>query len=182
MANLLDIIAAFLIGGILFLMIIGLNIRSSEAKFASDSELLLQRDAQTLAEILSHDLRKIGYGYSGTSIITADSTRLTFIADVDTNSVLDTITLYLGDPEEVTGTPNPRDRYLYRIINGVTSAGPVLGLVRLRFNYRDALSAITTNIPDIKYIEVQIWVETGYPVNDTYPFTYWEMKIKPRNL
>jgi len=182
MANLLDIIAAFLIGGILFLMIIGLNVRSSEAKFASDSELLLQRDAQTLAEILSHDLRKIGYGYSGTSILIADSTRLKFIADIDTNSVLDTVTLYLGNPEEVTGTPNPRDRYLYRIVNGVSSAGPVLGLVRLRFIYRDALSAITTVPADIKYIEVGIWVETSSPVNDNYPFTYWEMKIRPRNL
>ncbi len=182
MANLLDIIAAFLIGGILFLMIMNLNVYSSEAKFASDSELLLQRDAQTLAEILSHDLRKIGYGHTGTSILVADSQRIKFVADIDTNSVLDTVTLFLGSPDEVTGTPNPRDRYLYRIVNGVQSSGPVLGLVRLRFVYRDILSSVTTNIPDIKYVETEIWVETPHPVNDTYPFTYWEMKIRPRNL
>ncbi len=182
MSILLDIFGSTIIGGLIVLMLLNFNIFQSNTKFASDSELQLQQNAKTLAEIINYDLRKIGYDYSNTAFIEADSERISFYTDIDRNGSTDIVSYFLGDTSEVTETTNPKDRILYRVVNSDTIKGPSLGLTKAKFSYLDENLAETTTLSDIKYVRAELWIESIEPVGEEYLFTYWEMTINPRNL
>ena len=80
---LLDLMGSSLIAGILFLLILKLNLYSSTANYYSDNELRLQQNVKTLAEVINYDFRKIGYKYDWTAIVTAEPTRIQFYADME---------------------------------------------------------------------------------------------------
>jgi hypothetical protein len=192
---LLDLMGSTIIAGILFLLIFKLNLYSSNANYYSDNELKLQQNVKTLAEVINYDLRKIGYKYNGTAIVTAQPHRIEFYADMDApgtfgHGVMDFVEYYLGDSTEATGTVNQRDKVLYRVINHTdTLGGPTLGLVDLRFSYLNRQGIATAILDSIKYVKAEFWVEpyefvsdnaTGQP--DSSQFTYWELTINPRNI
>ncbi len=179
----LDIIGATIIGGVIIFMIINLNIYSSQKLFASGQELGLEQNAKTLAEIMDHDLRKVGFNYSGNPIEEMDSTHFTFHSDIDSNGVMDKVGFTCGDTTEMAATPNPNDIVLYRIINSDTSKGPSLGLTKLRFTYNDKHGNKTAYKDSVKYIKAEMWIESAEKTDEgKYLFTYWEMTINPRNL
>ena len=192
---LLDLMGSTLIAGIVFLLIFKLNLYSSSANFYSDNELRLQQNVKTLAEVMNHDLRKIGYKYDGTAIVTAEPSRLQFYADMNApgtygHGTMDFVEYYLGDSTQASSTANQRDKVLYRILNYTdTLGGPTLGLVDFKFSYLDSRGVITTYLDSIRYVKAEFWVEpyeyvsnylTGQP--DSSQFTYWELTINPRNL
>jgi len=179
---LLDIMGSTIIGGLIALMLINFNLFQSNTRFASNSELQLQQNAKTLAEIINHDLRKIGYDYDSTSIVQADSERVSFLSDIDRNGSTDVVSYFLGDTSEVTETTNPKDRILYRVVNSDTIKGPSLGLTKTKFSYLDEFYTETTTLSDIEYVRAELWIESIEPVGEEYLFTYWEMTINPRNL
>jgi len=179
---LLDIFASTIIGGLIALMLLNFNIFQSNTRFASNSELQLQQNAKTLAEIINHDLRKIGYDYDSTSIVQADSERVSFLSDIDRNGSTDVVSYFLGDTSEVTETTNPKDRILYRVVNSDTIKGPSLGLTKAKFSYLNEFYTETTTLSDIEYVRAELWIESIEPVSEEYLFTYWEMTINPRNL
>ncbi len=181
----LDIMGSFVIGGILALMLFNFNAYQSNTRYQSDSELQLQQNAKTLADIINYDLRKIGYDMERDSIwVETSSQRLSFYSDIDRDGTPDLVTYFLGDSTEstATATPNPRDKTLFRVVNSDTTGGPTLGLTKLIFLYMDESGNPTTVPSDIKYIKSEIWVESLEPVAGEYIFTYWEMTINPRNL
>lgn len=183
MAVLIDIFGSSLIAGIVFLLIFKINVFSSNQRFASDSELQLQQNAKTLAEMINYDLRKIGYEIERTHpFIEATSTRLKYYADMNRDGVEDSVTYFVGDSLQAVATTNPSDRVLYRVVNTDTTKGPTLGLTRLQFTYLNGMGVQTANLSDIRYVKAELWVETYEPVNDRYPYTYWELTINPRNL
>lgn len=192
---LIDIFGSIFIAGILLLMILKLNLFASNSSYYSDNELKLQQNAKTLAEIINYDLRKIGYNYDSTALIVAQPTRIKFYADMNPpgtagHGTVDVVEYYLGDSTEVTATPNPRDKILYRILNYVdTTGGPSLGLVDLKFSYLNSHGIATTSLDSVKYIKAEFWVEPYDPVTnfitgtkDSTVFTYWELTINPRNI
>jgi hypothetical protein len=142
----------------------------------------MQQSAKTLAEIVNNDFRKIGFNYDGISLITIESKKISFYADIDSNKVVDQVTYYISDSTLVSNTENPRDKVLIRVVNNDTSKGPSLGITDLKFSYRNTFGINTTVLDSIRYIKVEFWVEAPERVNNTYPFTYWEMTITPRNI
>lgn len=185
MDTIIDLIGATVIAGLVMLGIANLNVYSSQMRFKSDSDLKLQTDAKTISEILGNDLRKIGYGNSGTSIITAGEKEIKFYADIDSNNVVDIISYSLSDSNTVV-SENPNERILYRTVNSDTSKGPSLGMTNLKFTYKDANGNLTSDTAMIKYIKAEIWVQSSSKVNengtDKFISTYWELTINPRNI
>lgn len=179
---LLDIFGSTIIGGLIMMLILKLNIYSFHSRYASDTELELQQNAKTLAEILSYDLRKIGYEHQGDAIVEADSNRLKYYADINDDGFVNTVTYYVGDPSEVPQTSNPDDRILYRIVDSDTAGGPSLGLTRIKFSYLDKLGYETTDLSEIQYVRAELFLGSREKIQDEYKFTYWEMTINPRNL
>ena len=190
MAVLIDILGSSFIGGLVLLMILKLNLFASSNGVSSDNELKLQQNAKTLAEIINYDFRKIGYECDSTAIAIADSDKIKFYSDFDRNGSIDEVEYYASDSTKSLGTENPRDIVLYRKVNGVEYGGPSLGLTKIRFSYYDQYSVKTQVLQDIRYIKVELWVEStiremdNYFVNADHPyiFTYWEMTINPRNI
>lgn len=179
---LLDILGSSVVAGLIFLLIFKLNIYSFHSRYASDTELELQQNAKTLAEILSYDLRKIGYEHDGDAIVEADSNRISYYADIDGDSVANLITYFAGDTSEVPQTSNPKDIILYRVVDADTGGGPSLGLTKIRFSYLDKSFVETTEISEIQYIRAELFLESREKIQDEYKFTYWEMTINPRNM
>ena len=182
MGMLLDLMGSTIIGGLLTIMLLNFSLFQSNTSFSSDSELQMQQNAKTLAEILNYDLRKIGYQYDNTAFIEADSERISFYSDIDRNGSVDIVTYMLSDTSEASATTNPSDVVLYRIINSDTSKGPSLGLVKLKFSYLTGNGSETTTLSEIQYVKAELWIETIESVNGEYPFTYWEITTNPRNL
>ena len=178
----LDLMGSTIIGGLIVTMLINFNIFQSNTNFSSDSELQLQQNAKTLAEILNYDLRKIGYDCDSTAITVADSEKISFYSDIDRDGTLDQITYMVSDTSDAATTTNPEDIILYRIVNNDTSKGPSLGLTKLRLSYLDGVGSETTTLSNIKYVHAEMWIKSVEPVQDEYIFTYWEMTINPRNL
>jgi hypothetical protein len=190
MASIIDILGSSFIGGLLLLLLLKLNLFANSSGVTSDNELKLQQNAKTLAEIVNYDFRKIGYQCDSTAIAIADSNRIKFYADIDRDNIVDVLEYYTSDTTVATGTENPRDIILYRKFNGVAMGGPTLGLTRIKFTYLDQYNIVTNVLPHIKYVKVELWIESTIPemesnfVNPNHPylFTYWEMKINPRNI
>lgn len=194
MSIIIDILGSTFIGGMILMLLLQMNMSSSNASYSSDTELKLQQNAKTLAEVLNYDLRKVGYNYKGTAVITADSTRIKFYADMQAPGtagygVVDVVEYFLTDSTKATGTANPKDKVLVRVLNGTDSlSGPSLGLVKLRFSYLNSKSIKTTALDSIRYIKTELWVESADMVENRitekaeYPFTYWEFTIYPRNI
>lgn len=199
MSTLLDIFGSVVIAGMLFMLIIKLNLFSSQTGYSSDSELKLIQNTKTLAEIIDYDFRKIGYKYDGVAIEVADSNHIKFYADMQAPGtsgygIMDIVEYTVGNTSEVSGTVNPNDKIIKRTITtqGGTLLesmdGPSLGLVRIKFSYLDSTNVLTTLPSKICYIKTEMWVEgsdpipDAYTINSPYSKTYWEFTINPRNL
>jgi len=190
----IDILGSTFIGGFIILLILKLNLYSQNVSINSDTELKLQQNAKTLAEVLDYDLRKVGYNYDLTAFITVDSNKIKFYADMNEPGTagygtIDVVEYFLSDPTKAAGTTNPKDVVLTRVLNGTdTLSGPSLGLVKLKFSYYDHKYTKTSVTDSIKYIKAEFWVESLEPIEVNfgtqtgYPFTYWEMTINPRNI
>lgn len=182
MTTLLDILGSVVIGGIILFLMINFSVFQSSTSSSSDANLQIQQNAKTLAEMLSYDLRKIGYNYSANPLITAESKKISFHADIDRDGIDDIVTYLISDSTQAELTEKSNDILLMRIINEDSSSGPTLGLIDAKFSFFDSVHVITSDLAKIKYIKTELWIESIYPVDNKYPFTYWEMTINPRNL
>ncbi len=193
MQTILDLLGSFFIGGILLLMIMNFNLYTLSTSISSDKELVLQQNAKTIAEIVSRDLRKIGYNYTGSAIITADSNKIKYYADMQApgtagHGVIDVVEYVVVSADEKSGGDSTNVN-LVRIMNSVdTLYGPHLGLTKFKFSYFDRYGVTTAIKDSIKYVKAEFWVHPTIkfknvfitPVDST--FTYWELTISPRNI
>jgi hypothetical protein len=190
MASLIDIITAAVIGAAIILMIIGLNfyIESSSRDIINSS--IAQSNVTNVGSILQFDFYKIGYRVSSNKIGLADSTRILYYSDFDDNSVVDSIYYYLGPTSELTSTPNPNDRLLYRVQNNETPRSSNAGVVDFKLTYYDstgtklAYSSLTSQAirNSIRSIEVYLKIEASSSVEGTYAGIEWKKNIRPKNL
>lgn len=193
MPVLIDLLGSSFIGGMILLMILQMNLFMSNARYSSDNELRMQQNTKTMADIINHDFRKIGYDHSGTSILIAEKEKIKFVGDLERPGqtgygTIDTVEYYV-DSSHSSSTSNPRDIILVRVLNNKDFiSGPSLGLVKLNFTYLDSLSTPTTDLSKIKFIKTELWVEPEENVNNFVTgekdstFTYWEFTIHPRNI
>ena len=133
----------------------------------------------------------MGYGVPDPTkvVIRADSNRIEFKADIDRNGVIDTVIYYVGPTSELTITPNPNDRLLYRVINKGKAMSANLGITRFALKYYDQDLKEVSLVNAIKIVEVTIAVESPFPLEDPltkkyeYPSAFWKQtRITSRNL
>lgn len=153
----LDILGSMIIGGILLLTLFRMNDNATQNTYNFSGELIVQENLVTTVEVLEYDFRKIGYCEKPSNlphperdaILYADTSEIRFLTDVmvppyddlQGDSTLDIVEYKLGDPSELSGTPNPNDKMLYRVVNGV-SKGVNLGITKFKIRYyKDSLIA-----------------------------------------
>jgi len=189
-STLMDIIGSTFILGILILAVVAVNASVSDWTFGSTSTLNAQTNAVEVARLIEWDFLKIGYAVPDIlpKISLADSTRLTFYADLDRKGKIDTVRYYTKNPVSRVGL-NPNTFVLYRLTNSEPEAGSNLGMTLFRLAYYDSLgnklSMPVTTPARIRSIEAAFMVESIIPSMEgdtTYPGAYWEKRIYPRNL
>jgi type II secretory pathway component PulJ len=178
-STIFDIVTSTVIGGMLLLMALRLNAQAIETNAIYQDNLNLQEGLVALVDIVEYDFRKIGYcsdftkiSPPNTSIVSADSNSIKFLTDIPSNpndmgdGIVDTVYYYLGN---VSMNPNnPRERYLYRVVNGQATKGWSLGVTRFALQYFDALGdTIPFPVSDPKLIytlEVNLSLESPAPL------------------
>jgi hypothetical protein len=183
MNTFLDIAGSFIIGGLLLLAVLNSYTNVNQYALESSMDLSVQGNLSEWVQIVQHDFRKIGYrvGNPGWAIQTCDSTSIIFKADIDNNGVVDSVTYYLGLPNQVSGTENPRDRALYRVVDGQQTGG-ALGLTDFQLRYYDMTGNVTWTPSAVKAVEIFMQVESPFPLDTTYVWSSWRGMIYPLNL
>ena len=209
-STIFDIVSATVVGSLLLLMALRLNAQAVETNAVYQNNLNLQQSIVALVDIVESDFRKIGYCRNfqkiqppNSAIISADSNSIRFQTDIPSSpgdmgdGVIDTVYYYLGPTSELASTPNPNDRYLYRIVNGNTAKGWNLGVTQFSLRYYDALGdTVPFPIPDPRLIytmEINISLESPAPLTkveyttaaaDSADFrVYWrQIRLASRNL
>lgn len=202
-STILDILGSTLIGGMLLLILFRVNDATVENNYMYGGELIVQQNLVAVVELIEFDFRKIGYCEDWEKlsnpllyIISADSNSIKFRTDLDSDGNVDSLWYYSGPVSEIPETPNPRDRYLYRVENDDTPIGTNLGITEFNMIYYDALgNELSSPVvsPDlIQMIEINVRVEDVYGYDtgnfekddlDMYASAFWrQIRLAARNL
>ncbi|NWF89144.1 MAG: hypothetical protein HXY50_06730 [Ignavibacteriaceae bacterium] len=191
---LLDIIGSVIIGGILLTTLFRMSDRATERTYNQSGDLIIQQNLATVVSTLEFDFRKMGYCADWTklpdptkTIIYADSNKIKFLTDVEKNGIVDTMLYYVGPTSELIYTANPRDRFLYRVVNNETHAKVNLGVTYFNLVYYDAegdVIATPVAVPgEIHSMQISIAIENVDAYNQKYVETFWrQIRMTGRNL
>jgi hypothetical protein len=200
--SLIDIIGSMIIGGILMTIAWRLSDAATEKTYNNTGELIIQQDLLLIAQMVEFDFRKIGYVnswnpvmdprtgsafQSNQAIVSADSSGLKFYTDLLYDGTLDSVQYYLGPTSECSGTPNPRDRILYRVENAEFPAPSNLGVTQFKLTYYDVngdiLPSPVIDPNRIQNIEINITVEDVAAYDEKYSNAFWkQIRLASRNM
>ena len=190
----LDILGSTVIGGILMMNLFQINSSAVENNYTGNGELIAQTNLSTTVQVLEIDFRKIGYcadweqiPIPTQAIISADSSSIKFLTDVDSDGIVDTMHYYLGPTSELLSTPNPRDRFLYRVVNSEVPAGVNLGVTQFNLTFFDVLGnpiSFPIAVPgEIYTMQIDITVEDVAAYDEKYSSAFWrQIRLAAKNL
>jgi hypothetical protein len=181
---LLDLVGSSIIGGIILLAIFSYNTRLNDASLSQTTNNIVQSNLNAVTSILDYDFKKIGFGVNDSvKILNADTSGITFLSDINNDGQIKIISYSLSSIDALVATPNPRDRLLYRTIDGSPLLTSNMGVTRFRLYYYDDEGNITSSRSEIKYFKVKITCESIYPIEENYYVSAcWNKTINPRNL
>ena len=183
MGYLLEITASTIVGGMLLLLILQMNASLLESATTLSFEKTVQSNITSLVEDIEYDFRQIGYKVTAEpKIIQADSARITFLTDIDNDDVIDTVSYYMGTVDQLQNTQNPRDKFLFRIVNSSPEFTTNLGVVDFRLWYFSQSGLFASSLSDISYIKFELEVESIFPINGEYKGAFTERIVRPNNL
>lgn len=192
-STLLDIIGSMIIGGIILMNLMNLNINVANNFYYYGHNKNAQIDLVIVATIIDRDFNLIGYCgnheslKNDSTIIYGDSSSIVFLSDIDNNGFFDTVRYYVGDISELSHTPNPKDRILYRKINNQPPKIIGNNITDFSLIYYDGLmNKITSPInynSNVNFIRISIRVESNYPLNDLYADAIWKrITVTTKNI
>jgi hypothetical protein len=190
MQVLLDLVGSVILVGSLILSIMGVNVNMTTETIKSTTEFHIQTEVIQLSRIMEFDFAKIGYDVASKKIVTADTSRIKFKANLwNIPGQLDSVEYILGS--FVAGSTNPRDRVLTRYEN-TTGVLINYSITRFKLSYYkpDGTMLSTpvtgTSLDSIDAIRVYMTIESPEPLGDyailQYASGYYEKLIYPRNL
>ena len=192
--TILDVIGSIMIAGVLMLSIFRLQNSSTEDLYRGTGNLTAQTNLATVVQILEADFRRIGYcadwqqlPVPTESILSADSLSIRFLTDVDRNGIIDTMRYFFDPLKDISSTPNPRDRYLYRTINNESPIGVNLGVTQFKMEFYNSLgNKLSFPIGDPREIysmQIDITVEDVAAYDEQYQTIFWrQIRMAARNL
>ena len=193
-STILDILGSTIIGGILMLNLVQINSSAVENNYTGSGELTAQQNLATTVKVIEYDFRKIGYcadwqqiPIPTKAILSADSSSIKYLTDVDSDGDVDSMFYYLGPASELLNTPNPRDRILYRVVNNETPVGVNLGVTQFNLTFFDVLGNLIDfpiAVPgEIYTMQIDITVEDVAAYNEQYSSAFWrQIRLVAKNL
>lgn len=193
-STIIDILGSTIVGGVLLLILFRVQDAATKNTYNYGDELIVQQNLTEVVQLLEYDFRKIGYCKDWKkipdptkSILEATANSIKFITDNNNDGIVDTIKYYLGNETELSSTPNPRDKMLYRVSNHDTPKSANLGVTKFQLNYYNALNNKLTfpiaNMSDIYTLEIDINIESVQAYNNEYASVFWrQVRLAARNL
>jgi|WetSurMetagenome_2_1015567.scaffolds.fasta_scaffold61889_2 hypothetical protein len=181
MGTLLDLLSSTIFGGVLLLIILNANenVIENSSKFNGDE--LVQEMLVSTARLLEGEFRNMGFGVpdSQSAVIFADTSRISFLCDMDRNGgVIDTVKYRLGPISELAVTKNELDRYLYRQVNNGTDL-KVGAVTMFKLHYMTLSGEVlTTPVPPDRLSEIFV-VEVTLEVQNPYAISRQKALINP---
>lgn len=180
----LQLIGSIVIGGIFLLGLMAFYGGVIDFSYEKRFELLTQETTASLMEIIDHDFRRIGSGLGlpALAITNFDTTDITFLGDIDEDGAVDTVRYYTSEPSLAAHTLNPNDVILFRVVNGGNTIDSPAGVTEFTISILDELGNPTSDLMEVRILEVSIVVESLFPYDNRYPRAFWEKRITPVNL
>jgi hypothetical protein len=190
----LDILGSIIIGGILLTTLFRMTDRATESTYNKTGDLTIQQNIASVVRTLEFDFRKIGYCADWTqipipskSIIFADVDKIKYLTDVDKNGTVDTMSYYIGPASELIYTANPRDKFLYRVVNSENPVKVNLGVTQFNLVYYNVDKVVIPSpvaVPgEIYTIQISVAVEDVEAYDQKYSQVFWrQIRLVARNL
>jgi hypothetical protein len=176
-----------------------LNDATVENNYVYGGEAIAQSNLVEVVQLVEHDFRRIGFCKDwakipdpSKSILSAKQNSISFLTDENNDGNIDTLSYYLGTPDELSNTPNPNDKMLYRVRGNQSPHGANLGVTQFDLFYFDALGNQLTfpiTVPSAIYtMQINIRVEDVYGYDrkyeqDKYASAFWrQVRLASRNL
>ncbi|MCW9065006.1 MAG: hypothetical protein OQJ78_01825 [Ignavibacteriaceae bacterium] len=190
----LDIMGSIFIAGIIMISIFRLQNSATEDLYRGTGNLTAQTNLATVVQILETDFRRIGYcadweeiPVPTEAILYADSISIKYLTDVDQNGLIDTMHYYFDPITDIPTTPNPRDRYLYNVVNGEAPVDINMGVTQFKMEFYNTLGT-KLNFPiadprEIYSMQIDITVEDVAAYDEKYQTIFWrQIRMAARNL
>lgn len=148
-----------------------------------DNAAYVEMDAA--AQIIEYDFSRIGLGVNDPNddvLVQADSAELRYVLDSNGDNTLETMRYYLSSVAAAAGTPNPNDRFLYRVVNGGAAQVVTAGVTDFEITYFDSSGNETAIMDDIRTFVVHLEIESALGYDDEYPKLLWQGRITPLSL
>lgn len=200
-SSLLDIVGSTVIGGFLLLILMRLNESAVQNVYVNAGELIVQQNLIETVKLLEYDFKKIGFCQDyqkipdpSKAIIAASEHSIKFLTDLANpptypggDGVVDTVHYYVGPKTYLSGTPNPNDMMLYRVVNSEPAKSANLGITQFDLQYYNALGDsihFPVTVPsEIFTMQISITVENTQAYNEKYSTVFWrQLRLAARNL
>ncbi|MEK7727061.1 MAG: hypothetical protein AAB354_01545 [candidate division KSB1 bacterium] len=182
MNSMLSLTGCAVIGGIFLLSLFGFQADLRDHAFSNTNDLIVQQNAIAMTELLESDFRQIGFGVDSLMVASAGANAISYFADLNDDGAVDLVAYSLSDAAAAAETSNPRDKILYRTVNGAVQVNAALGVTDFRLKYFDLNGNVTNNLSQIKIIEMTLEMESTTSYDGKYAHFFWRKKITPVNL
>lgn len=183
MDNQITLIGSIVIGALLMIAMLSFQAELKEHSYNKTTDLIVQDRAIRLIEQLEEDLRQIGSGVNYDALAVYDLHKISYYVDIGHDGIVDTVHYELSDTSAANFTKNPNDKILYRWSNSDPIINSPLGVTHFELKYYDAMGDTTSNMTQIKTVELSIQLEGFEPGKfGKYPSYYWRKRITPMNL
>ena len=191
--TILDIVGAAIIGGILLLNLLKLNENIYQVDNATGHDVNLQVEVVNIAEIIDGDFNKIGYCADPSNmnddpkVTLADTSSIKIVFDVDKDGDYDSVYYFTSNTNALNGTPNPRDRMLFRQVNSDLPFIISNNITEFKFQYLGALyDTLSTPLASpglATYIKISFRVEDPFAYDEKYTEAFWRrLTVTSKNL
>jgi hypothetical protein len=192
-STIIDILGAAIIGGLLLLNLLRLNQNVYQVDNATGHDVNLQVEVVNVADVIESDFNKIGYCANPANITDdpkvtfADSSSIKFQYDEDKDGDYDEIYYYVSGTDALPETPNPRDRILYRVVNGGYPFILSNNITEFKLQYMDAFwNVLPTPLATpgaANYIKISFRVEDPFAYDQNYVEAFWRrLTVTSKNL
>jgi hypothetical protein len=195
-------VTSFIIAGILMISILSMNTSISHSSTELTIEQITQRKANTIGEILEHDITNIAFSPDSAiahSIKDAQKNKIEFESDIDRDGTVETV-IWTYTNNEASSSQNPNDYILTRNVNGdVTQFSS--GVTDFNITYLDSkrnevsinlLSTLLGNEQSerdkIRHIKINFTIQSTEKIGGAdnikanYLETTWNKQFTPINL
>ncbi len=163
MQTTLEIIGAFILTLMLISLVFKMQINAYESNIEATMTYRQQSYAEVLKEVLRNNIKNVGKSFSSIdqAIQTATGSKLEFLADMDTDGVIDTVSIYSTKWITKDPTPDLDDMQIVFKVNKTMINTGFYGVTEFKFKYYDNHYEETANLEDIQFISYQFEMESS---------------------